>query len=101
METWPFPVPRNSVAFTSTHITEDRLPILLVTHDDDGAWQFHSGGTLTEVRPKVLCLEHVYSLDPSIGELADLPCGWQAEREAVGQPWIRSALPIERDENEH
>jgi len=32
---------------------------------------------------------HVYRIDPSGGELADLPLGWQAWRSAAGQPWQR------------
>lgn len=36
-----------------------------------------------------MSLKSVYELDPSIGELADLPYGWKAHRAGRGQPWER------------
>jgi hypothetical protein len=92
---WPFSEPTNSVAFTTTHITEHDVPILLACHEEDGAWEFLSGGPIANEKLIVVCLNHVFALDNSIGELANLPCGWQAERTAPGQPWIRSVMPPE------
>ena len=34
-------------------------------------------------------VEHLLSKDPSLLQLADLPEDMGAEREAIGQPWIR------------
>ena len=65
-------------------------PILLVTHDaDDGMWQFLTGGPVQMADAMLVSLRELYRLDPSIGELADLPLGWTAERSAPEQPWTR------------
>jgi hypothetical protein len=87
---WPFFQPQNCAVFTSTHITDDRLPILLAVHDSDDTWQFLSGDFVTDADAKLLCLGCAYTLDPSLAELADLPRGWLAERTAPGQPWTRA-----------
>jgi hypothetical protein len=70
---------------------EGRAPILLVSHDaDDGMWQFLDGRDDPAADDAVvLGLECVFSLDPSIAELADLPLGWQAWRDSMQQPWQR------------
>jgi len=73
-------------------VMDGRQPILLVSHDaDDGMWQFLTGGEVQMADAMVVALEEVHSLDPSVGELADLPLGWQAWRSAVGNPWQRKA----------
>jgi hypothetical protein len=97
---WPFHQPPSRAAFTSIHITEQRLPILLATHDDDDTWQFLWGGAVTKEDIKILCLDCMLLLDPSIAELAALPRGWRAERAALGQPWTRSLSPPEEPEDE-
>jgi hypothetical protein len=35
-------------------------------------------------------LEEIVEHDPTVCDLADLPCGWCAEREAIGSPWKRA-----------
>jgi len=77
---------------------ERRLPILLAIHDYNGDWQFHWGGPVTQDDCQVVCLEEVFLIDSTIGEVADLPRGSQAERDAVGKPWTRSTLPVEEAE---
>lgn len=42
-----------------------------------------------EGRGVAVCLHHPIDRDPTLGELADLPVGWHAERDAVGERWIR------------
>jgi hypothetical protein len=38
----------------------------------------------------IVALSEIVEHDQSIAELADLPCGWFAERDAVGKPWRRT-----------
>lgn len=86
---WPFADPPNVAAITVQSVIEG-APILLVTHDaDDGGWQFHTGGDANEDDGRVVSLASIFASDPSIGELADLPLGWRAWREAPGEPWTR------------
>ncbi len=38
---------------------------------------------------------HVIDRDPSLVECRDLPVGWEAWRDAVGEPWFRRPLEPE------
>jgi len=70
------------------------MPILEVSHEEeDGAWQFHSGQTVTTKDLMIVGLDEIVRLDPSIAELADLPLGWQAQRQSINEPWVREPQP--------
>jgi len=86
---WPFADPKNVAVFTVADIIFGRTPILRVCHDEeDSAWQFLTGQSLPEKKDwKLVCLEEVAKLDPTIRDLADLPCGWEAERESLTAKW--------------
>jgi hypothetical protein len=80
----------DAVAITTHQVMREGWPILLVTHDvDDGAWQFVNGDGDTDDTDSsmVVAAADVAALDPSLGELAGLPRGWRAWREAVDRPW--------------
>lgn len=65
-------------------------PILLVSHDeDDHAWQFIGTSDASVEDAKLVCLEDIVRLDPTVLEVADLPPGWQASRDQVGGEWAR------------
>lgn len=66
-------------------------PILLVTHDDDGDWQFLCGTTNDPVDGRIVHLKHIVAMDPTVSEVADLPLGWRAFRDEVGGSWTREA----------
>ena len=93
MKTWPFADQENVVVLTLRDITDGKTRIKLVTHDeDDGMWQFLDGrDNPDESDAAVVSLKEIYELDPSVGELADLSCGWRAWRDAPDQPWQREA----------
>ena len=86
---WPFKEPRSTAVFTTRQVLEQGRPIAIVSHDvEDGAWQFLCD---TEERgdsdARVVDLGCMIGLDPSVGQLADLPLGWWAWRE--GGVWKR------------
>jgi hypothetical protein len=87
---WPFSDPKNVAVFTVSDIMFARLPILRVCHDEeDGGWQFLTGGPLPSQKEWMLvALEEVAKVDPTVMQLARLPCGWQATRTAPGDTWI-------------
>ena len=87
---WPFNDAKNTASITTKRIIEDDFPVLLVSHDDNGDWQFLCDTTNAPSDGRVVALEYFVENHPSIIELADLPMGWQAVREAVDQPWQRS-----------
>jgi hypothetical protein len=69
-------------------------PILLVSHDEDGDWQFLDGSDDPQVEDGVIvCLSHVLERGPSIADLADLPTGWIAWRSTADEPWRREQNP--------
>lgn len=91
MDGWPFDDPENVATMTVRQITHGGQPILLVSRDaDDGMWQFLTGDPVEMADAMIVSLREVYRIDSSIGELADLPLGWTAERSAPGQSWQRS-----------
>jgi hypothetical protein len=88
---WAFADPQNVAVITLRQIVDRAAPILFVTHDEeDGAWQFLDGQNVTVEDSVIVSLKHMTMLDPGISELADLPYGWQAHRQAQGEPWIRT-----------
>jgi hypothetical protein len=90
---WPFADARKTAVFTTQDIIEEGKPILLVTHDqDDGVWQFHTGGIVPASEAKVVALYEIIFRDPSIVELADLPLGWSAVRDSITSPWKRQPI---------
>lgn len=80
---------REPAAFVCSHIFRDTTAVLLVAHDG-GDWMFLCGA---EHGPDedyhVVGVDHLMSRDPSIREVMDLPESFEAERTAVGTPWVR------------
>jgi len=90
-EPWPFLDPPNTVVFTRVRILDEGDWVHYVTHDEDGAWQFHpSSGPATVKEAAVVSLRGMLEREPRIGELADLSLGWQAWRETKDGPWNRA-----------
>ena len=89
-DNWPFEDTPNTAVITTRAVLEQGAAVLLVSHDeDDGGWQFLSDGVLRDDDARIVALRTVWTLDPTVGALADLPLGWQAWRNAPGDPWRR------------
>lgn len=84
----PFYV-KDLAAITLNRITDGTHPILYVVHDADGDWQFLDGGDVSEEDAAVVGMSTMIELDKTIHDLSDLPAGWAAKRQSVGQPWRR------------
>ncbi len=94
-DTWPFDQPRNCATFTMRQILDGSESILLVSHDeDDHGWQFIGTSDASMDDAKLVCLEEIVRLDPTVLEVADLPPGWQAVRDEVGGEWTRRKLTL-------
>jgi len=86
---WPFDQPPHAAAITVRAILEGD-PILRVAHDeDDHGWQFLDGREVDIANGRVLSMAEALVLDPTLRDVADLPPGWIARREAGNDPWIR------------
>ena len=91
---WPFTDPENVAALTTVRVLEGTHPVLLVTHDgDDGMWQLLCATTNETEDARIVCLGCMLQRDSSLAEIADLPLGWLARREALGAPWLRARHP--------
>jgi Domain of unknown function (DUF4262) len=87
---WKFPDPPHTGVFLSQTVNDGTETITYVSHDlEDGAWQFLGDSMSDGGGPVISCFHHPIDRDPSLAELADLPLGWYAERDRVGEPWIR------------
>ena len=83
---WPFPDASNTAAFTSSQVLNG-APILLVTHDHDGEWQFLHGEVTEQDECRLICLGCAYDRDNAIGILAELQGGWMASRASAESTW--------------
>jgi hypothetical protein len=82
--------PRLGVLTTSLVLAG--APIMMVSHDaDDGGWQFLCGTTNDPVEGRIVHLEEIVAIDPTVTEVADLPLGWVAFRSSIGGEWTREA----------
>lgn len=78
-------------AYVCIHVFEGVKPVLLVSRPE-GDWCFLCG----EEHPddpssyRVVGIAHLFEHDSSLGVLRDLPPDWEAEREAINKPWIRT-----------
>jgi hypothetical protein len=98
---WKFPCSPHTSAYVSQNVHDGTESITYVSHDaDDGAWQFLGDSMSDGGGPVLVCLHHPIDKDPSLKELADLPPGWCAVREAPGKPWMRSETPPDEDDDE-
>jgi hypothetical protein len=90
---WPFHEGKNRAVFTTRPVIHENRPILRVSHDEDGDWQFLCGSTNRSEDGLTVSLAGILQRDPVLAELADLPEGWQAVRQGAGAPWVREAIP--------
>jgi len=74
--------------FTTTYVLKDNMPILFVTHDADGDWQFHAANEgVDTTKAMLVSLQNILDHDETVNEVSDLPIGHYASRGAVGEPW--------------
>jgi hypothetical protein len=86
---WRFDVPQNTAVFICDHVASGESPILSVSHDNDGDWQFLCDGFHSDEIPILVCLGCAVERDLTVLEVGDLPIGWAAERTAAGSAWRR------------
>jgi hypothetical protein len=97
---WPFPDSVQTLSYCTTKVAHENYPVLSVTHDHDGDWQFLDATTHHPGEPVLLCLGCVYERDATLADIADLPRGWRAYRSAIGAVWECWEKPAEADEDD-
>jgi len=86
---FPFPDSPDTASFTCCHVLNHEKPILYVSHDNDGYWQFLCGSEHNLSDSKTVSLLSIYKSDSSIGLLlAQMKCGYYAERKDIDSEWI-------------
>ena len=89
VEDWPFDQSPRAAAITVRAVL-DGAPILHVSHDeDDHGWQFLDGRPVDTDEARLISMAEAVAIDRSVREVADLPPGWIAWRDAAGRPWQR------------
>jgi len=86
---WPFSDPPDRRVFTTRFVLDKDFPILIVSHDPDGEWEFLCGTTDKPKDARQVLLGEVVDLDERLLEVADLPVGWRARRSDPGGPWMQ------------
>lgn len=90
---------RNLGIYTTRQVLEG-LPILHVSHENDGDWQFLCDTTTDVADLKLVCLEEIVKRDPTINDLYDLNYGWSAWRESREDEWQRWEQELGEDEED-
>lgn len=89
MKNWTFDEEPRLGVITTAPVLEG-APILMVSHDaDDGGWQFLCGTTTDPADGRIVHLEEIVAIDPTVTQIADLRLGWVAFRRVAGGEWIR------------
>ncbi|SFC83474.1 hypothetical protein [Ruminococcus albus] len=81
-ENFPFSDAPDTACLTCRHVLEERSPIVYISHDEDGCWQFLCGEEHTEDDARVVSLAEILDIDSSVADFADLDFGGYAERSA-------------------
>lgn len=85
---WPFDQEPTVAALTTRQVIEDGFPILHAVHySDDHSWAFTCGTSDTVDDGRIVCMSHIFELDPSVASIAHLAPGYVAVREGVASPW--------------
>ena len=85
-----FAAPGASPVITSQGVLRDGKPILFADRViEDGSWILLDADTIDAEDELTATLDQIMCHDPAVGELADLPLGWQARRRSSDAPWIR------------
>ena len=93
---FPFRDKPNTAVFTCVHVLNRERPILRVTHDEDGDWQFLCGAPHGVDEARVIALDEADDLDPSVGKLAKMDCGYSADRPDEHSDWVVTQIrPME------
>ena len=80
--------PLTTAVFTTKYIIEEGSPIVYVSHDEDGSWQFHGPENNVAIEAaRLVALGEIIELDPSVLEVSEMPTGSKAIRNNKGSKW--------------
>jgi len=81
-----------SLVVTTKYVLERSAPILIVCHhdDDNDTWAFLCGKTDKEDDFRIIDMDRILVIDPTLSEVVNLPRGWSADRDRSGGEWTRA-----------
>ncbi|MDB9741535.1 hypothetical protein OAB00_01635 [Akkermansiaceae bacterium] len=85
---WKFDDEPNTACFTSSDILAGGQ-ITSVSHDFEGDWVFLNSRGAEASDAKIVGLQEMLNIDPSLEEFHDLPFAWRAVRTDALSPWRR------------
>ena len=87
----------DTACFVCDHVLSRQRPILHVTHDYDGYWQFLCGqNNHDESNAKIISIGQATEIDNSINDLYEMPMGVGADRKSIDDEWVPYKLPNEQ-----
>jgi hypothetical protein len=87
---WPFDQARDVAAISTKQVLQEQALITTVVHyAEDHSWAFACGSTANPEDARLVSMRQVIERDPTLLEVADLPPGWRATRDALGGAWMR------------
>ena len=78
----------DTACFTCCHVLDKNKPILYVSHDEDGYWQFLCGKNHNDEDARIISLAEILNIDETMNDLAELDYGEYAEAENEKSDWI-------------
>jgi hypothetical protein len=77
--------------FACRNVWEKHAPILYVSRDSEGDWQFLCGGNehTSAKEARLIHAIHAFDLFPNLNALRDLGLGESARRESPEESWVR------------
>lgn len=86
---FPFNDLPDTAVITCCHILDCNSHILYVSHDEeDGMWQFLCGKNHDISEARVVALSEIFEKDSSVAQLANMPCGYFAQRTDIESDWV-------------
>lgn len=84
---FPFDDSEQTSVITCKCIIQKGAPILYVSHDADGEWQFLCGRSHNTADAAIATLRQIYKLDRSVADLATLSINHCAQKDYADQEW--------------
>lgn len=86
---------RETRAFTTKQVLAGQA-ISYVYHNENGDWQFMSDSKPNAKDARIVCLEDITRLDPTVNDIYYLPFGWYAWRNSRAEKWVTEKLSEEQ-----
>ena len=82
-----FNIEMKTAVFTTKFVVQNDSPIVYVSHDEEGDWQFLGIGKVSINDAVVLSLKEISKIDKTILELSNLTTGHSASRSSQESKW--------------